>query len=123
MQPKGRRSPVDLPATKLWLWAGSTTPVRDLKETLGRIFGDTITKLTCAIDLKDFLPARLLFLADIIVGTAPLDHPGGATGYQLEYAIALCHGHRASPQRPRPERCPACAQRRLAHLRLHLHAR
>jgi len=79
-------APVDLPTTNLRLWSANAAPDCDLKETLGRIFGDTIAKFACAIDFHDFLPGETLVLRpDIIVHTGPLNHPGGATGYRLEY--------------------------------------
>ena len=79
-------APVDLPTTNLRLWAGNPAPDRNLKQTLGRLFGDTVGKFACAIDFQDFLPGETLVLRpDIIVHTGPLNHPGGATGYRLEY--------------------------------------
>jgi phosphoribosyl 1,2-cyclic phosphodiesterase len=77
--------------TRLRLWAGHLAPPQSLRE----VYRTTLTAPLFP-DLMDHLPATLEFREfaagdslsprpGLIVETAPLNHPGGATGYRFEW--------------------------------------
>jgi phosphoribosyl 1,2-cyclic phosphodiesterase len=76
--------------TNLRLWAGNLLPALNLRTTLDRVlsepfFPDALAAFRCRLELHDFeAGADLAPHADILVRTAPLRHPGGATGYRIE---------------------------------------
>ena len=85
-------APLDRATTNLRLWAGNLLPDDSLRKALGRLFSaplfpdGTFDRLTAGTEFHDFrVGATLVPNPDIIVRSAPLVHPGGCTGYRLEY--------------------------------------
>jgi phosphoribosyl 1,2-cyclic phosphodiesterase len=78
--------------TRLHIWAGHLTPpgsIRDLVRTaLSAPFQpDLVAHVRAQVDYTDFTAGdRLTLRPGIAVATAPLNHPGGATGYRIEAA-------------------------------------
>ncbi len=79
------------PRTRLRLWAGHLSS----PQTLGDVFRTTLTAplfpdlmdtLPATLDFRDFAAGDLLAPYDgLTVRTAPLNHPGGSTGYRFEW--------------------------------------
>lgn len=74
------------------LWAGNLRPAFGLKATMQRmmsapLFPIGIDAFCAAVDYRDFSPGDTLAPAEgIAVRTIALDHPGGCTGYRIDYA-------------------------------------
>jgi phosphoribosyl 1,2-cyclic phosphodiesterase len=77
---------------RLRLWAGNLLPENNLEGVIRTImsaplFPIGIETFRSAVEFRDFRVGELLHLRDgVEVRTAPLNHPGGATGYRLEFA-------------------------------------
>ena len=89
-------APVDRASTSLRLWAGNLLPRHNLRGAFGKIFSapffpdDTFQRLALSAEFHDFRAGETLVPhPDIVIRSAPLNHPGGSTGYRLE------HGGRA----------------------------
>ena len=78
-------------SSKLRLWAGNLLPAFGLEQTMrdffsAPVFPDAFNTFRAAFEFHDFRAGDTLTLGpDITLRTAPLDHPGGSTGYRLEY--------------------------------------
>lgn len=91
--------PAYSPDTRLKLWAGHLRPQgTDLEHIVRRLmdqpfFPVTVDLLSASLAFNDFTAGETLHLRDdITIHTAPLNHPGGATGYRVEYGgRALCY--------------------------------
>jgi phosphoribosyl 1,2-cyclic phosphodiesterase len=76
----------------LRLWAGNLVPACSLEDVVRKLispplFPVEVEVLKADVEYCDFKSGDVLTpRADIIVRTAPLDHPNGATGYRIEYA-------------------------------------
>jgi phosphoribosyl 1,2-cyclic phosphodiesterase len=74
------------------LWAGNLGPAYRLEEVVRRIVGPPLFPIAvetfkAEIEYHDFAAGEVLEpRAGVVLRTAPLDHPDGATGYRLEYA-------------------------------------
>jgi len=79
------------PRNVLRLWAGHLGPDNGLKKVLSSmmsppLFPVPLDVLQACMTISDFRCGDTLYpAADVAVRTAPLDHPGGATGYRVEY--------------------------------------
>jgi phosphoribosyl 1,2-cyclic phosphodiesterase len=84
--------PCHQPTTQLRLWAGNLLPDYRLEETLRRMMADPLFpigyhELKASIAFHDFRAGDTLRPhPGLTLRTAPLNHPGGATGYRLEFA-------------------------------------
>jgi phosphoribosyl 1,2-cyclic phosphodiesterase len=73
------------------LWAGNLLPEYRLEEVVRRIvsppvFPIAVETFKAEIEYRDFAAGAVIELqSGIVLRTAPLDHPDGATGYRLEY--------------------------------------
>ena len=86
------------PASAIRLWAGHLQPKERLEDILSQLMIPPLLPITpevfrADITYRDFLAGELLDLGGgIRVATAPLRHPGGATGYRVEYGgAAVCY--------------------------------
>lgn len=76
---------------RLRLWAGNVKPAGGIKETVRKLmsyplFPIEIEAASGKIDFNDFTPGDVLNpQPGIKVLTAALNHPGGATGYRVEF--------------------------------------
>lgn len=74
------------------IWAGHLTPPTGIKAVLGRmmsapLFPVRMDIMEAGLDFRDFTAGETLHPhAGIALVTAPLNHPGGATGYRVEFA-------------------------------------
>jgi phosphoribosyl 1,2-cyclic phosphodiesterase len=84
-------APCYAPASKIRLWAGSLLPERTLASVARTVmssplFPGTDEIFKADIEFRDFhCGERVLPQPGIVMQTAPLNHPGRATGYRLEY--------------------------------------
>jgi phosphoribosyl 1,2-cyclic phosphodiesterase len=84
-------APWYLPGSRLRLWAGNLLPERALAQVTRTLMTDPLfpsdgAMFKSAIDLRDFKAGAVLQPhPGMTVRTAPLNHPGRATGYRLEY--------------------------------------
>jgi phosphoribosyl 1,2-cyclic phosphodiesterase len=83
--------PVFEKGSRLRLWAGNLKQAGGVKETVRKLmsyplFPIEIEMAQGKIEYSDFVPGEILEPREgIVVRTAPLKHPGGATGYRIEY--------------------------------------
>src|SRR5262249_48375649 len=81
-----------MPNAILRLWAGNLLPEYRIEQILRRmmaapLFPIGFGALKANIEFRDFRAGEVLRPhPDVTLHTAPLNHPGGATGYRLEYA-------------------------------------
>lgn len=74
------------------IWGGHLKPPATIRAAIGQMMREPIFPIgleafNATIAYRDFTAGDTLTLAsDIVIRTGPLDHPGGATGYRLEYA-------------------------------------
>jgi len=74
------------------IWSGNLAPMSSTREAIDRLMSEPIFPIrpdvfTASIDYRDFRAGDTLKPAPgITMHTVPLDHPGGATGYRLEFA-------------------------------------
>lgn len=79
------------PRSRLRLWAGhlaADQALRDVYRTTlsAPLFPDLMDSLPAAVEFRDFAAGeRLAPRPGLVVETAPLNHPGGATGYRFEW--------------------------------------
>jgi phosphoribosyl 1,2-cyclic phosphodiesterase len=84
-------APMYEPTTRLSLWAGNLLPSRRIVQAIGQMMSEPLFPLepdsfNAAIEFHDFYAGDVLKPhPGVILRTAPLNHPGGATGYRLEY--------------------------------------
>lgn len=92
------------PSNIIRFWAGHLTPERTLDEACRHLMSDPLFPVPpdvfqADVSFIDFEPGVTLTpTADIHVETAPLDHPGRATGYRVEFggksvAVVTDTGH------------------------------
>ena len=91
-------APCYLPSSRLRLWAGNLHPPDGLVRALRQMMSDPLfptglENFKAQIEFHDFRAGEVLRpRPDVTVRTAPLNHPGGATGYRIEYgAHALAY--------------------------------
>jgi phosphoribosyl 1,2-cyclic phosphodiesterase len=74
------------------IWSGNLLPASNTRDAIDRIMSQPIFPIPpdvfqAVIDYKDFRAGDTLTLAPgMVLRTAPLEHPGGATGYRLDFA-------------------------------------
>lgn len=84
-------APCYLPDSHLRLWAGHLPQPNGLARALRRMMSEPLCptgfdNFKATIELHDFRVGKVLTpRGGITVRTAPLNHPGGATGYRIEY--------------------------------------
>ena len=84
-------APAYRPATQLRVWAGNLLPERALSQVARTVMSEPLFPgaggiFKANITFRDFHAGQVLRPgADITVRTAPLNHPGRATGYRLEF--------------------------------------
>ena len=84
-------APIYEPTTRLRLWAGNLLPSRRIVQAIGQMMSEPLFPLgpdsfKAAIEFHDFYAGDVLKPhPGMTLRTAPLNHPGGATGYRLEY--------------------------------------
>ena len=91
--------PAYSPETRLKLWAGHLKAQGMTLEQIIRSLMDqpffpiTVDLLAATLSFNDFTAGDTLHIRDdITIRTAPLNHPGGGTGYRVEYGgRALCY--------------------------------
>lgn len=91
--------PAYLPNSRLTLWAGHLKPQQMSVEGMIRnmmdqpFFPITVDLLAASLTFRDFTAGETLYLGtDISIQTASLNHPGGATGYRVNYNnCAVCY--------------------------------
>ena len=97
------------PASTLRLWAGHLRPENHLADILAQLMVPPLLPITpstfrARMDYRDFLAGATLDLGDgIMVTTAPLNHPGGATGYRVTHrgaSVAYVTDHEHVPGGP-----------------------
>ncbi len=96
-------------STAMRIWAGHLSPRDHLERMLGQLMEPPLLPITpktfkADITYRDFLAEDRLDLGSgISVVTAPLNHPGGATGYRIEYggrAVAYVTDHEHTAGEP-----------------------
>jgi phosphoribosyl 1,2-cyclic phosphodiesterase len=84
-------APCYQPASRLRLWAGGACGKPRVESALAAMMADPLfptglDAFTAAVEYRDFQRGDTLRpQPGILMRTAPLNHPGGATGYRLEY--------------------------------------
>lgn len=79
-------------ANRFRLWAGHLLPDYNLEDALRSLmshplFPIEVEVFKANIRYRDFAAGERIDLGDnVVVRTVPLDHPGGATGYRLDFA-------------------------------------
>lgn len=74
------------------IWSGNLLPASNTRNAIDRIMSQPIFPIPpdifqATIEYKDFRAGDALPLAPgLTLRTAPLDHPGGATGYRVDFA-------------------------------------
>jgi phosphoribosyl 1,2-cyclic phosphodiesterase len=91
-------APAFLPSSTLRLWAGHLSEREHLAEVVAQLMIPPLLPITpqmfrARIDYHDFLAGDGFDLGGgVTVRTAPLNHPGGATGYRVTFADhAVCY--------------------------------
>jgi len=76
---------------RIRLWGGHAAAQGDLRAVFRMtmtppLFPDVLNSFAATIEFKDFTGGEVLTLRDgVVVKTSPLNHPGGATGYRIEW--------------------------------------
>ena len=84
-------APCYLAESRLRLWAGHLSSPDTLAGALRRMMSEPLCptgfdRFKATIELREFRAGTLLApQPGVFVATAPLNHPGGATGYRLQY--------------------------------------
>ena len=84
-------APIYEPDTRLRLWGGNLLPARRIAQAIGQMMSEPLFPIgldafKAGIELHDFRAGEVLRPhPGVVLRTAPLNHPGGATGYRLEY--------------------------------------
>jgi len=87
-------APVYSPTNRLRLWAGSLPSPGGLAAALGQLmsnplFPTNLDSFKASLAFRDFCAGDVLTpRPGVTVRTAPLNHPGGATGYRVEYGTS-----------------------------------
>jgi len=85
-------APCYVPSTVLRLWTGNLLPEYRIEQILRRMMAEPLFPigfgtLKADIQFHDFRAGQVLRPhPEVTLRTAPLNHPGGATGYRLEHA-------------------------------------
>ncbi len=84
-------APFYQPQHRFRLWAGNLLPNFRLKEVTQAMMSEPlfpigIETFQAVMDYRDFTAGQTIVLGDVTVRTIALDHPGGATGYRIDYA-------------------------------------
>jgi len=84
-------APFYKPQNQFRLRAGSLLPhsgVKTMVQTLMSepLFSIDVDKFRADINYCDFIAGESMTLGDVTIRTAPLNHPGKATGYRIDYA-------------------------------------
>jgi phosphoribosyl 1,2-cyclic phosphodiesterase len=85
-------APCYLPASQIRLWAGNLLPDRAIAQVARMVMSDPLFPpapgiFRANITFRDFRSGEVVEPHDgVKLRTAPLNHPGRATGYRLEYA-------------------------------------
>jgi phosphoribosyl 1,2-cyclic phosphodiesterase len=86
------------PRHRIGVWAGHLGPTHRLADVLARFLADPLApvhvgNVQAALTYHEFRSGdRLRPRDDVLVRTAPLNHPNNATGYRIEFAgRALCY--------------------------------
>jgi phosphoribosyl 1,2-cyclic phosphodiesterase len=104
-------APFFLPASQIRVWAGNLLPERALAQVARMVMSEPLFPSTTGIfkaniKFRDFQSGAVLEPhRGITLRTAPLNHPGRATGYRLEYrdrSIAYITDTEHQPGRPDP---------------------
>jgi phosphoribosyl 1,2-cyclic phosphodiesterase len=83
--------PAYMPANQLRLWGGSLQRERTTKQALSALMTDPLfpvglDEFKAKIEFRDFRPGETLKpSSEGTLRTAPLNHPGGCTGYRLDF--------------------------------------
>jgi len=83
--------PCYIPTSQLRIWGASLPRGRTTKQALSAMMVDPLfpvglDEFKAKVEYRDFQPGETLRPhADIVLRTLPLNHPGGCTGYRLEY--------------------------------------
>jgi phosphoribosyl 1,2-cyclic phosphodiesterase len=84
-------APCFVPGNRFRMWAGHLLPANTLENVLcgmmmAPLFPVPISMLSAQMEFSDFRSGDVLTpRPGMILRTAPLDHPNGATGYRIEY--------------------------------------
>jgi phosphoribosyl 1,2-cyclic phosphodiesterase len=84
-------APCYLPTSRLRLWAGDLQPPNGLAGALRQLMSDPLFPTSfdtfkAHVEFRNFRTGEVLAPgAGVKLCTAPLNHPGGATGYRVEY--------------------------------------
>ena len=84
-------APIYDPATRLRLWGGNLLPARRVVQAIEQMMSEPLFPIPpdsfkAAIQFHDFYAGDVLKPhPGVMLRTAALNHPGGATGYRLEY--------------------------------------
>jgi phosphoribosyl 1,2-cyclic phosphodiesterase len=84
-------APFFLPASQIRVWAGNLLPERALAQVARTVMSEPLFPITTGIfraniKFRDFHASAVLEpRPGVTVRTAPLNHPGRATGYRVEY--------------------------------------
>src|SRR5215469_2742398 len=76
---------------RIRLWGGHAAAQGDLRAVFRMtmtppLFPDVLNSFAATIEFKDFTGGEVLTLRDgVVVKTSPLNHPGGVTGYRIEW--------------------------------------
>ena len=95
--------PFFLPQNKFRIWAGHLLPETDLRSVLSALmtsplFPVPLEIFQSKIEFHDFLVGDdLISGPDVVVQTASLNHPDGATGYRIEYGGPVSYTHLTLP--------------------------
>jgi phosphoribosyl 1,2-cyclic phosphodiesterase len=85
-------TPFFMPQHRFRMWAGNLLPEHRLKQVVQTMMSEPlfpigIDMFNAGIEYRDFTPGDSFNLPDgIRVRTVALDHPGGSTGYRIDYA-------------------------------------
>lgn len=105
-------APAFAPGAKLRLFAGHLSEHQRLESMVAQLMIPPLLPITpqmfkANIDYRDFMAGETFALGDgVTVRTAPLRHPGGATGYRVEWAgSSVCYftDHEHGPDGPDPD--------------------
>jgi phosphoribosyl 1,2-cyclic phosphodiesterase len=84
-------APCYFPNNRLRFWAGTAGSARTVKDSLSAMMRDPlfpvgIDEFKAKIEFHDFTPSEIIApRPNISIKTASLHHPGGSTGYRLEF--------------------------------------
>ncbi len=109
-------SPAFVPSTDITVWseAEPKRPVFDVlnQQMSGPMFPVNLTDMQGTLDFRTFRLGEEWAIGDVRIRTSPLNHPGGATAYRIDYAghsyvHASDHEHTCLPYNPLIELCRA----------------